>query len=93
MTSEATRLYAERYPGNDNYQKPWTDYIAKIEGLTDDELFAKLEQAIWLSSYAASNRRSDYHTHLDILCDELRHRYEDEWIEVYDKAYKQAFED
>lgn len=91
--TETTRPYAGKYPGNNNYKSPWTEYIAKLEGLTDEGFFIELERMIWLSSYAASNRYSDYHTQLDICCDELRHRQGDKWLEVYEEAYNQAFGD
>ena len=89
----AARSYAGKYPGNDNYKKPWGEYIAKVAGMEEEAFHKEVEQKIWLSSYAASNRRSDYHTHLDICCDELRHRYGEDWLDVYEKCYNNVVGD
>ena len=91
--AEVTRPYEDKYPGLDNYKKPWTEYIVSLAGRTDHELFLEVERMIWLSSFAANNRHSDYHTQLDICCDELRHRHGDTWLEVYEEAYNLAFGD
>lgn len=47
--------------GNDNSGKPRQLFADKLAA-ADDEAFVKIaEEYIWLSSYAANNRRSDYH--------------------------------
>lgn len=75
------------FTGNDNYGKPKTDYIAKIEAKTDEELETECESKIWLSAYASNNRRSDYHWHVDACYKECVSRNKPE---IYDRAFKDA---
>ncbi len=65
MTATEPRPYLDRFEfeGNDNDGKPRTAYIDRIAAMTDEELLKETENKIWLSAYAANNRRSDYHWH------------------------------
>lgn len=93
MTNEQRPYVAGnyKYEGNDNYGHPRTDYIAKIAGMTDDELLHETEQKIWLSAYANNNRRSDYHWHVDGCYDEWTYRQKPEQYTVaYEAARRSA---
>ena len=59
-----------KYKGVDNYGKPRSEYLTNLGSMTDAELQKECELKIWLSAYAANNRRSDYHWHVDACFDE-----------------------
>ncbi len=73
------------YQGNDNYKKPRLDYVRKVFAMTKDELFKATENMIWMSAYAANNRRSDYHWQCTACYDACK-----QFPGLYDKAYKSA---
>ena len=73
--------------GNDNDGKPRLLYAWRLWMMTDDALLHETEQKIWLSAYAANNRRSDYHWQVDVCYDECVRKGKPE---MYDKALKQA---
>ena len=80
------RLYPELY-GNDNYGKPRMAYATKVWWMTDAQLLAETEHKIWLSSFAMSNSRSDYHWHVSVLYNECDRRGKPE---LYQQAYDAA---
>jgi hypothetical protein len=51
----------EKYQGKDNYGKPKSEYLARLTGMTDEELYDECKIKIWGSAFAANNSRSDYH--------------------------------
>jgi len=71
----------------DNYGKPKSDYLAKIQSWDDDTLFNETKDKIWLSAYAQNNPRSDYHWQDDAIYDEWNKRNK---LGEYSKAYKQV---
>jgi hypothetical protein len=77
------------YEGNDNYGNPKQDYVDKIAKMTNRELYEETRSKIWLSAYANSNPKSDYHWHINALYDE--------WVdnrknpEGYEKAYQAEY--
>lgn len=77
------------YVGKDNYGKPKHQYLDRIAGMTDDELYTETKNKIWLSAYAQSNPRSDYHWHADACYDECSRR----GGEIYDRAYQAVAND
>ncbi len=76
-----------KYEGNDNSGNPKSDYVTKLEIMTDDVLFDLTEQKIFLSAYAANNPRSDYHWQCDACYDECVRRKRPE---IYDRAHKRV---
>lgn len=81
MTEE---LKAPVFAGNDNDDKPRQAYADKVFAMSDAQLLAETERAIWLSAYAYNNPRSDYHWHVDVCYDVCQQRPGD----IYEKAYK-----
>jgi hypothetical protein len=77
----------DKYEGNDNYGKPKSVYLEKLSKMTDDELQKETEHKIWLSAWAANNRRSDYHWHCDACYDACKQRGKPE---IYNSAYKEV---
>lgn len=77
----------EKYPGKDNYGKPKSEYIAKLETLDEAAFLKEAESKIWLSAFASNNPRSDYHWHADALYDEAQRRGNPElYVRAYEKA-------
>lgn len=77
------------YTGNDNYGKPKSEYLNKLANMNNTALLEECETRIWLSAYANNNPRSDYHWQADVCYDECKRRNK---LEIYQKAYKLAFE-
>jgi hypothetical protein len=71
----------------DNYGKPRQEYFDSVTSMTDEALYKECEMKIWLSAFAANNRRSDYHWHVDFCYDECKKRGKPE---IYQKAFDQA---
>jgi len=71
--------------GNDNYDKPRTEYLARLQAMTDAELRDETEHMIWLSAYAANNPRSDYHWQCDLTYKIWMGRNK---IDEYSRAHK-----
>jgi hypothetical protein len=80
--------FSGRYKGLDNQGKPKADYLLKLIGMSDDQLYEEAKSKIWLSAYAANNPRSDYHFHCDATFDESERRGSD----IYSRAYKAVAE-
>ncbi len=84
MTKEEIKT---RFSGKDNYGKLKSIYIDRILAMNDKELQEECEKAIWLSSYAANNPRSDYHWWVDVcyaVCDSNNK------TDIYKRAYKEV---
>lgn len=80
------RLYHDDgRPRLDNYGKPREAYVERIKNLPMPELMREARDKIWLSAFAASNPRSDYHWQVDVCYDALLE------ITKSDDAYTQAF--
>lgn len=71
----------------DNNKQPRSLYFTKIGEMTDEQLLQESEQKIWLSAYANSNPRSDYHWQADACYDEWKKRGK---IKQYTVAYEAA---
>jgi hypothetical protein len=63
-----------KYSGRDNSGNPKSDYVNRIAALGDEGLLKEAKTKIWLSAFAASNTRSDYHWHVDAIYDECDRR-------------------
>lgn len=72
----------------DNYGRPKSEYISKIQAMSESDLQKETERRIRLSAYASNHPRSDYHWQLDACYDEyLENRGGDSGYEI---AYKNA---
>jgi len=76
-------VFGHVYKGNDNYDKPKTEYLEKLVAMDREELFEETKNKIWLSAYAANNSKSDYHWQCT-ACYEVAKKFED----LYDLAHK-----
>jgi len=76
-----------QFDGNDNHGKPKSDYLSKIAAFDDEKLLCETENKIWLSAFAANNRRSDYHWHVDACYAEWDRRGK---CEQYTVAFEKA---
>jgi hypothetical protein len=68
---------------NDLDKKP--AYVAKLEAMTDDELYKECKDKIWFSAYANNNPRSCFHWQCDATYDEAKRRGK---VEIYSKAHE-----
>ena len=92
MSKTAKKLDKFVHPdfvGKDNDGRPRSDYLAKIAGMDDAALLKETEDKIWLSAYAANNRRSDFHWHVTALYAEWHRRGK---VDQYEVAFKRACE-
>ena len=64
-----------KYLGNDNYGNPKSDYILKLQAMTNEELRHTCSERIWFSAYASTNPRSDCHWQCDACYDECQRRH------------------
>lgn len=87
MTLDEYLVQIQRFDGNDNYKRPKKDFLDKLQGLSDEQLEQETEQKIWLSAYAANNRRSDYHWQCDACYIECQRRG---LPAIYERAYAKA---
>lgn len=62
-------------------------YEAKLQAMSDADLFKESESMVWFSAFAANNAKSDYHWQVDACSDECRRRGKPE---IYDQAWKKA---
>ena len=60
------------------------DYVKKLSGLTDDQLYDECKNYIWFSAYAHNNKNSDYHWMSDACYEETNKRGKPE---IYSKAH------
>ncbi len=76
------------YKGNDNRGQPKSNYLTKISEMDIEALRKETEDRLWISAYAWSIPRSDYHWQGDACYDELLKRTGDtaEYTECYNKA-------
>jgi hypothetical protein len=80
----AARLTIE---GKGNDGKPRQEFADRLAA-ADEAGFLKIaEDRIWLSAYAANNRRSDYHWQADACYDEAQRRSRPD---LYKRAWEQA---
>lgn len=77
------------FAGLDNYGSPRINYVRNLSTKSDEELIDEGETKIWLSAFAANNRRSDYHWHVTAIYNEMSRR--DPSGHMYNKAYRAAF--
>lgn len=73
--------------GKDNYGKPRQEFAEKIAGLDDRAFENEAKDLIWLSAYAANNRRSDYHWQAYACYHEAQRRGKPE---LYKRAHQRA---
>jgi hypothetical protein len=84
MNTTETKLTIE---GTDNYGVP-RQHFADTLAASDEAQFLQIaEEYIWLSAYADSNPRSDYHWKADACYDEAERRGKPE---LYRKAWERA---
>lgn len=83
MTNESKALF----PGYDNYDKPRLNYCARLEKMSDDQLFAETKDTIWLSAYSSNNPKSDYHWQVTACYHEWQCRAK---LPEYQRAFDQA---
>jgi hypothetical protein len=50
------------------------EYVKKLEGMTNDELYSACKDMIWFSAYAANNPISDFHWMCDACYAECSRR-------------------
>ena len=86
VTTEERAEAEERWAGKDNYGKPRIEYFDKVVAMDNAALEKETEKKIWLSAFAANNRRSDYHWHVDILYPECQKRDKGMYQRAYDRA-------
>jgi hypothetical protein len=77
-----------KYSGIDNDKVPKRDYIDKLSGMTDRELYEESYNMVYLSSYAVNNIRSDYHWKVDACRDECDRREGDIFNTAFDECRK-----
>jgi hypothetical protein len=80
-------MYAIQLEGKDNYGKPHQAYADRIAAMDEAAFLKEAETSIWLSAYAANNRRSDYHWHADACYDEAKRRGKPS---LYSRAFSRA---
>ena len=73
--------------GADNYGKPRQEFANKVAELSDESFVTEAKERIWLSAYASSNPRSDYHWQADLCYDEAQRRGNPK---LYTEAFKRA---
>lgn len=79
-----------KYDGVDNHGRPKKDYLARLESMDNDALYEECKTKIWLSAFAYTNPRSDYHWHCDATYAECSRRGQ---VEIYNRAHKAVSED
>lgn len=60
------------------------EYGAKLEALTDEQLYEECVHNIWLSAFANNNPRSAFHWQADACYGETSRRHKDD---IYERAY------
>lgn len=78
-----------KFEGFDNCRKPKSEYIEKVEKISEEDLFKECKSKIWLSAYTNNNPKSDYHWQADVCWQECQDR---EKGEIYKKAYDENIE-
>lgn len=73
--------------GKDNYGKPKQEFADKLAAADDEKFIEIAADKIWLSAYANSNPRSDYHWQADACYDEAQRRGKPG---LYSRAWSQA---
>jgi hypothetical protein len=61
------------------------DYVAKLQGMTEDGLYSQCKDMIWFSAYAISRPSSDFHWMCDACYAECKRR---ERLNIYERAHK-----
>ena len=80
MTSEREYRNKPAYQGNANpampghAPRPKSEYLDKIAGMEDKELYEETKDKIWFSAWANNNPRSDWHWQCDACYDEWQYR-------------------
>lgn len=69
----------------DNAPEKQAAYKAKLQAMTDAQLFKEAKDKIWFSAYASNNPRSCFHWQADATCDEAKRRGK---ARIYDDAYR-----
>ena len=62
------------------------EYKAKLQAMTDEDLFKETKDKIWFSAYAANNPTSCYHWQCDATYEEWERRGQ---VHNYGKAHKE----
>lgn len=81
-THGGVALYGQERDTDGN---PKSEYIARLAGMTDADLYAECKDKIILSAYAANNPLSDLHWQCDATYDECSKRGKVD--DVYSKAH------
>jgi len=91
-------IAALKIDGKDNYGRPRQDFADRIAAMDDETFVREVEQYVWLSAYASSNPRSDYHWMCDATYDEAKRRgntdlYQRGWNRAAGKAERYGLRD
>lgn len=73
----------------DNAPEKKAEYKAKLEAMSDHDLFKETKDKIWLSAYAGNNPRSCYHWQCDATWAEWSRRNNGN-TEQYAEAHRQV---
>jgi hypothetical protein len=76
-----------RIPGKDNYGKLRQEFADTLAAADDAEYLKIAEEHIWLSAFATSNPRSDWHWQAAACYDEAKRRGSPG---LYERAWKRA---
>ena len=80
-----------KYEGKDNYGRPKVEYITKLSLMDNEKLESECYSMIYQSARCANNSRADWHWMVDACYDEALKR--DPKASIYDKAYKECYQD
>jgi hypothetical protein len=78
-----------KYAGNDNYGRPKSAYLAKIAGMSDEQLQSEAYQMMYHAARCHNNPRADWHWMVDACYDECAKRPG----EIYKKAFIECYRD
>lgn len=74
------------YDGTDNYGNPKSDYLKKIERMTDEEFESECSSMIYQAALCSNNPRADWHWRVDACYDESLKRdggiYTRAWLKM-----------
>ena len=79
---------ASKYPGNDNYGRPKSAYIEKLEAMSDEEIESETYSMIYQAARCANNPKADWHWMVDVCWDVCKSRPNDIYKKAYDECYR-----
>lgn len=78
---------ADKYKGDDNYGRPKSLYIEKVNAMSDVELKSETYSMIYQAARCANNHGADWHWMVDVCYDESKNRQGNIYKEAFDKCY------